>query len=673
MGKEMAGSDNRELDELIPLAKVGEVASSFGEGKTDIIDVRRLDFEQAINEFARRSCIPSAEIYKNSSDLKNNPLEATKHVEVSPAAMLMVIDTETAVVAEIAKLQTAEENLKLSPKQKEVFEGVKENQKGAWGFISSMAEAIKDPVIRRKVILGTVAGLEVLGLAGCAIKGPAVIPAETAFPTEPPIVQTAEAPNQTGTEIPVGNETEAPNEAKVRLPVVAEDVKNVEPSVAIGVDQTGNLIGLPAETTPNKKDEVKAFYDALLERFPGSTVYYDEDTGATGQWILYAISPENTLYSAEVSYAGGPAQLADYPVTYDGSSGTWKVSGEYRMVDIPGGELGVIWKNGFPQFLADKTTLSDGTSYFMSYMVYTTYEGINPWNKVDNVLEGTPVATSELYTEMSKEEMDALDLHGYGIEVDTKVEGLDTKFYIVTSDALMTKMAEFGYGPLKLNPNMSDPDFPLTASERVGRMLRLADYLGYMQDQNLNETNYTFDQYIDDLKDGKDRSYVIFYLNDKIVVDPTKNKELVFVYDMDFKNGFFNFKTGPYTQIGYGNMPNGDLRLINVLTEPALTQSVAVKFNTAWYQDKKQIIFPAFFIGTLDHILLTFSFSEKAQQGKAIDGDPFYVNNIFDKIKTSTLARKEMVTISQAPFASANPDNPYFSENVFIVDSLTSK
>lgn len=142
--------------------KIGEIPSLFGETKVDI----GISLEDNIKLLGRRNCVLIKEIYTGSPDLTNDPLSAVKHIEFAGDPKLLH-NPETAVATEIAKLEVAKERLKLTPKQKEGFDGCEGNQRGAWAFIAGMAETIKNPCVRRKVITTGLAGLEILGLAGC--------------------------------------------------------------------------------------------------------------------------------------------------------------------------------------------------------------------------------------------------------------------------------------------------------------------------------------------------------------------------------------------------------------------------------------------------------------------------------------------------------------------------
>lgn len=240
----------------------------------------------------------------------------------------------------------------------------------------------------------TVAGITtVISISACS--GQEIPPAITDIVSGTDVstqdVETTEAPTEAptviSTDAPAGSETQTATEAVTRLPVTVEDVKNVGPSLKLGIDEKGNLTGLPEGTTQDTINNVKDFYDLAKARFPDSTIYYDQDVEGTRQYILYAISPDGKLQTSVVSYGEGKAlQFNDYPIDfYDEETKEWKVNGEYTEVDIPGGTIGVIWKNGFSQFLADKITLPNGDTVFTKFMEYKTYAGDDPWHNVSGM------------------------------------------------------------------------------------------------------------------------------------------------------------------------------------------------------------------------------------------------------------------------------------------------
>jgi len=195
------------------IASVFEVDSSIPGEKTEIVDYS-LNFERVINDVARRYCEPDEEIYKNSSELVREPLKAAEHVHISGyEKSWMTADPEKKVIAQIAKLQSAQENLKLTSKQNEHFEGVKENQKGALGFIGAMVGAIEDPVIRRKVFVAGIAAVQSLGLAACMVNNPVIISTEIT-PNISPTVEVTQATDVPGTIIIKQDPTTSPTETQ---------------------------------------------------------------------------------------------------------------------------------------------------------------------------------------------------------------------------------------------------------------------------------------------------------------------------------------------------------------------------------------------------------------------------------------------------------------------------
>lgn len=546
--------------------QVGEVPSSFGKENVDIVT----DIEFAVNEFARRYGTPDVAIYKDDPKLKDNPLEAAKHVEITGSDEL-IKDTETAVVAEIAKLQTAEENLKLNPKQKEVFEGYKQNQKGALTFISAMAGAIKNPNIRKKVISGTVATLEILGLAACGVKGLTTKTVESTPTNFPPVVETTgiptEAPSETATNVPAGSETQMATEAAARSPVTAEDVKNVEPSLKIERNNEGYPTNLPEGT-----DYVIPFYETLANKFPKEEIFFNQDP-ATGRWILYTISPEGKLYNSIVSYDEGKTmQFNDYPVDFN------NINGEYAEVDIPSGEVGVIWEeSGLPQLLAGKTTLPNGDTIFTKFMEYKTYRGENPWQEVSGVNEVIEKETSTLSDTVHNLSANEMFLKkgvlGTGFEVVDKFQDkIPMDITIVLSKTIQDQ-----YGRVrecKLNPKMAELDPERSAEERTQEVALLGFYMAYVRDHGYTENNYSFEKYIADLATGKDMSVKMFgkKLDGTIGEFETKPGVIEFIGIAPGTNSYGDpiLTTSPaYLRNGYGyqELEGGGLRIVYTISK----------------------------------------------------------------------------------------------------------
>ena len=341
---------------------------------------QNFDPEKVSKSIARSLCEPTDSLYKRSPALKNDPFKAMGEVKLTGISEDEIKDPVEGLLIGAAKLETAKHELNLSPKQKEAFDGVMENIHGA------IAWAGQNKTVRKALIGAEVVGLT-LSSAGCvnAINTPE---ATQTLPT--PIVEIT--PGATPTETPTTFPTDVPSGANVtetqvavteRGEVTIDDVKNVEPSKKIAIDSNGVLTGFPEGTSQEKLDAVTNYYKTIQKKFPTSNVYYAEDP-ASGQWLLYATLGGNLFYET-YSYAGGPEQYFDYPLSYNQTENGLSVMGNYELVEIPG-ELGVIWKNGLPQFLTKRTKTVSGDTYFTEYLAYTSYVAdAKPWKEIAGI------------------------------------------------------------------------------------------------------------------------------------------------------------------------------------------------------------------------------------------------------------------------------------------------
>lgn len=605
---------------------------------------RELDFdpEKTSQMIARSLCEPTSALYKRNPSLKKDPFKAMGEVSLTDIREEDIKDPVAGLVVGAAKLETAKKELNLDSKQKDIFDGVLDNIHGA------IAWASQNKTFRKAVIGAEVAALT-LTSAGCinVVNTPEIIP------TASPVVETPAA----GQAVAVGL-------------LNAHDIATL-PAGEVKTSLEGEIASVKEECAkiPGCLEDSVQIYRVIVPDNVFSIRFANFETGS---------EPKHTEIMSIMDGATKNAEkinkdlLTKETVMDDGV--TTRIFG---YVDDAGVSHPILVERLTPE--GDKFQIFDTTG--KSYDVITgsaqEVQSLSHLWEDPSVVKGEtlPTPTNEatptpeqvsLYHEMTLEEMQSRELYGYGISVDTQVEGLDTSYFIVTSDSLMKKMAEFGYGPFVLSSGMeNDTSMPLNSAERLGRMLRLADYLGYLQDKGIGENNYSFDQYIADLKKGEDRSYVVYYLHDKIIVDPTKNKELVFVYDLDFKNGFFNFKSGVNSQFGYLQNQEGGLRIINVITQTIVDGNIVPRIKENNLQIIKNI-FAWMMSGDLKSNLLTLSLSEQAQQGKKIDGDPYYVSHVYDDIKMSTPARKEMVTLDLSPYITADPNRTPFFDNALV-------
>lgn len=417
MSIEMSGIDTKDNEYEITPLKVGEVKSSIPGERVDIIDPTQL-----VLQAARRGCTPDVKIYNNAPELKTDPVKAAQHIGYDASSLPLPDEFQNFVAKTLieaaAKVQTASDNLNLTPKQKEHFDGVKTNYLGAIPFYSGPAaqvlERVKDDSrheankLTGKIVKSAAEGLLVLQMAtGCNINAKPI----EITPTTSPIVETTQdiIPIGASTETPVATEQIEPTEeSRSRLPVTAEDVKNLsEPSRLMM--ENGELVGFPEGTSQDIKDAAKPFFDAASSKFILSKIFFTQDP-ESGQIALYAISPEGKLFFSTVEY-GGPAQYSDYPISYESKNHTWNVDGSYVSIEIPDGTLNTIWKNGYLQFVGGKKEATDGNTYYTEYMVNQTLASESPWSKIPGV--GDLVGDPEI--------KDALDVSNYKI-VDGNIE-----------------------------------------------------------------------------------------------------------------------------------------------------------------------------------------------------------------------------------------------------------
>jgi len=342
------------------------------------------DPEKISQTIARSLCEPTDSLYKRTPALKNDPFKAMGEVKLTGISETEIKDPIEGLVIGAAKLQTAKHELNLSPKQKDVFEGVLENIHGA------VAWAGQNKMVRKALIGAEVVGLT-LSSAGCVN---AITTPEATSPMPTPVVEIAtstptenvstETPTTFPTDVPSGaNVTETQSAVTERGEVTVEDVKNVEPSKKIAIDSNGVLTGFPEGTSQEKLDAVANYYQAIQKKFPTSNVYYAEDP-PSGQWLLYATLGGNLFYET-YSYGDGGEQYFDYPVSYNQTENGLSVMGNYELVEIPG-EIGVIWENGLPQFLTKRIKTVNGDTYFTEYLAYTSYVADGkPWREIAGI------------------------------------------------------------------------------------------------------------------------------------------------------------------------------------------------------------------------------------------------------------------------------------------------
>jgi len=93
------------------------------------------DPEKISQEISRALCEPTEELYKRNRKLQEDPIAANESVNLINGGEEEIKNPAEGLVVAAAKLETAKNELNLSAKQKETFNGFKENIHGAAAFL----------------------------------------------------------------------------------------------------------------------------------------------------------------------------------------------------------------------------------------------------------------------------------------------------------------------------------------------------------------------------------------------------------------------------------------------------------------------------------------------------------------------------------------------------------
>lgn len=182
-------------------------------------------------------------------------------------------------------------------------------------------------------------------------------------------------------------------------------------------------------------------------------------------------------------------------------------------------------------------------------------------------LEEAPATSAEKngYSILAQTEMQEVGLMGDGIRVQTEYEGLPVDVVIVASPSIQRYFdGHAGYG---LNSKLIDNE--ITGSQRLAQAVLLGHYRGYLEDAGKTSDKYMFEQFVADLKAGKDRSYYIWGNADKDIeisgrqkVNPLAKTEIVFTNEIISDNGNASIYVTQDFRIGYYVDNNRGLRLV---------------------------------------------------------------------------------------------------------------
>ncbi|MDD3948995.1 MAG: hypothetical protein PHT43_05985, partial [Anaerolineaceae bacterium] len=193
------------------------------------------------------------------------------------------------------------------------------------------------------------------------------IPIETATPTEEPSIEIVVERN----------------------PVDSSMVKGVEPAVPLKLDENGNIIGLPPNASQAWANKLKAFYNAVIKKYPTSEIYLDVDVSSNCYVIIILMA--GTVFYQTFKNQDGNYVYSNFPSSFENVDNQLELSGDYKPIKIPNTSLGVIWTDGIPQLLANYVELPNGETYYTHYMDYSGVWDFNayPWKEVTGVNELT--------------------------------------------------------------------------------------------------------------------------------------------------------------------------------------------------------------------------------------------------------------------------------------------
>jgi len=310
-------------------------------GKTDF----SLDLEEKVDILSRKYCIPDEEVYKDNPTLKNNPVRAASHVMVEGLKVdRLPIEGQIAVGA--AKIKAASENLKLSPKQSEYFDGVIENTIGSIPFISGPAsEVIKRAEIAKGHVVKEVAKLFlVTQMALTACTGPVNTNsvAESTSSTPTPIVEMTNIPGF----IPVSEAGSLTPTENIPYPSSEQNFDTITPLQ--GADAEAAILKL-GQKVVDQYNAMKAWYSTHLDSAGKKDIASMEAeyfAGANGiHWDLAAKAANGNYLKFTLTSGSEKGQVvrAMAMASYSDEKPTFETSELTNPTDFPNATQKMIW------------------------------------------------------------------------------------------------------------------------------------------------------------------------------------------------------------------------------------------------------------------------------------------------------------------------------------------
>ena len=442
-----------------------------------------LDPEKIILQVGRRFCEPSEKLYKNASDLKDDPLRAIESVDWTGSPLTEMGDPIDGLVVAAAKLHTAQNELPLNPKQKEHFEGFRQNIEGAVGFLGALESTIKSKVIR-SVATGATVVTMALSAAGCGnvVKSYVEITPNTSLP-----VEVTNVPLETSTSFSTpetfSTETETPPTAEGSpYPTSAENFVKT-PSIS-GAEAEKRIVELGAGADLSAlKDWYKANGIASSNMLP---VIYEE--GGEVHWDLAAKGTNGNFLKFTITSGVEANQLvrAMGMVAYLYNRPEFKVSELTKPAELNGTTQQMIW---------DKSGWSVIGAFRGDSLVGWFNADKNIWiMEQTQQVEVTPTPEYE-------------SLHS-SLEIEGNVEGLPVKVIFAIGQDMYDR-EELPLDKWIVNPEAQEYLSPNTVENVLAKEIMKAHYFAWQGDDFVNRKPVTFEEYIQRLKDGEDMSYEI--------------------------------------------------------------------------------------------------------------------------------------------------------------------
>ncbi|MFA6446502.1 MAG: hypothetical protein WCW14_04630, partial [Candidatus Paceibacterota bacterium] len=446
---------------------------------------KEIDFdpEKIVLHASRRFCEPSESIYKNSPELLNDPIKAIESVDWHGFPLSEINDPVEGLVVASAKLKVAEKELHLSPKEKEVYSGFRENIDGAIGFLGTLRSKLESKMVRSIASGATIVGMA-LGAAGC---GNVIGSYVEITPTTSPVTETSpiDSPTETAPPLPTpgisATET-APQVEVAPYPTSSENFTKIPSISGAEAERRINELGVGEDLTA-MKDWYRENGIADSNMLP---VLYEQ--GGEVHWNLAAKSGSGNFLKFTITSGAEANQVvrAMGMVAYLNSQPTFKTSELKTPAELSGTTQEITWdKSGWSVV----GTFRDG-----AYSGWYNADQ-NMWI-VENiqVVEPTKAAEHE-------------PIHS-SLEIVGNVDGVPvTTIFAIGQD--ISDREEIPLDKWVINPKAEETMSSEVLQDKVAEVILTAHYNAWKSHDYANRKNISFFEYTQRIKSGEDMGYEI--------------------------------------------------------------------------------------------------------------------------------------------------------------------